>query len=286
MGERMKLQRRFQKGETLIGILASLLILSIALSASVTSLMSFSRKSIDHRTISEANDTARMISDLIGYEIRMIGAGMPLWQGYFQMTDATLGTAPLPVLTSSTSTSIAFRLNEKGRNTVVTAAFNPASSNSITVMSTTDFQVGDAVYLSDATVTGQYGFYGTVSSLAAGLVTVNASSKVYTTGATFPVGSTADPVRTVTYTSSTSGITRNVGTTTSNLSQNATFSLRYLDNTGTALTLPLTAAVIDSSLYSIELTVSVTNPTKLSSGSAYTSTLTNRYALRNLNIGR
>lgn len=279
------MKRTYQSGETLIGFLSAVLITSLMLAGAVTALAGYSKATVDHRFISEANDTARTVADLMSFELRFAGSGIPFQQNNFLMTNLALNGAPLPILTSATATSITFRMNSKGVMGFSTAQFNPASQNTISIVSNPGIVAGDTIYLSDLPAGGTYGLQGTVQSVTSTTVTLNAGS-TYTAGALFGAGSSIEPVQTITYTSSTNGIRRTVGSQITTLSSNGSFTLQYLNTAGAALALPLTEANIASSLASLDLTISIPSTRNLSSGAAYTASLPTRIALRELNVYR
>lgn len=274
-----------QRGDTLIGFMAAALITSIVLASAVTSLLSFSKNSENNKLISETNDRARTVIDLMSYELRFMGAGVPFQQTNFLMSNGMLGSAPFPILTTSTNTAITFRVNSRGRVGHLTGSFNPAIQNSFMILSNTGISAGDTVYLSDLAAGGSNGLQGTVQSAVGNMVTLSAGS-VYAPGATFAAGSTVQPVQTITYNSAAGGITRTQGATVSTLAAGSSFTAQYYDTAGVVMVLPLTAATIGSNLASISLTVTVPSSRTLSTGALYTASLTTRIALRELNVYR
>lgn len=277
-----------QKGMTLLEVLVALLLGSVVMAATVSNFTDAWRRAKDNRLISEAETEARTILDVMTYDLRMVGTGMPLTQSGFAIDDATLGTASHPILTSSTATKIVFRLNEKGTSTVLTSAYTPSNANrTFSVFSSSGFTIGKDLYISNMPVLGTSGMRGTVSSIVGNSITVS-SGYTATLGSSFSAGSTVEPVSLVTYNSPSngSGITRNSGSTDVLLSPRSSFSAEYLDSNGNALTLPLTTALIKTSLYSIRLTVSVKTSSRVQGGGIYTAQGRQTVALRNLNLAR
>lgn len=274
-----------QRGETLLGVMAGLLIAAIVMAAAVTNFSDAWRRASDTRMMAQAETEARTLLDVISYDLRMLGSGMPLGQTGFAMTDATLGTAPLPILTTSTATSINFRMNEKGTQTFLANSFTPASSLLMNVVSGSGFATGDSVYLSNMTQLGTAGLRGTVTSVTNTTITIS-NSYLSTPSTTFSSSSTVDKVSDVSFTSATGGITRGLGGTAVLLSPRSAFTARYLNSSGGALTLPLTVTTIKDNLASIELTVTVSSPRPLLDGQIYTSQAIQTVALRNLNLSR
>lgn len=273
-----------QRGETLISFLAAVLISSIVLAGAVNGLFSFSTKSVDAKLISEANDKARFISDLMSYELRFAGSGVPFQQANFLMSTAGIGTSSLPILTTSTATSITFKANPQGRVGYLMTSFNSANQTTLNLVSSSSFSVGDTIYLSDMAEGGSNGMQATVQSISGNAITI--SSPVQAVTAIYPAGTIVEPVQSITYTSNGSAITRAIGNQAAVTLTGGAFSIQYLDSTGAAMALPLTTATMGTSLYSLSLTIGVPSTRTLSSGSTYYSTLTSRVALRVLNVYR
>ena len=103
-------------------------------------------------------------------------------------------------------------------------------------------------------------------------------------GASFPVGSSLDVVNEVTFDSpsSGSGVTRDSGNGPVLLMSNSTFTLSYIDNSGSTISLPLSALEIENDLAKVNLTVSVTGDAPLKDGSDYVATAQQRISIRNL----
>lgn len=274
-----------ERGETLLGVLAGLLIASIVMAAAVTNFSDAWRRASDTRMMAQAETEARTLLDVISYDIRMLGSGMPLGQAGFAMSDASLGTAPLPILTTSTATSIVFRMNEKGTQTLLTNSFVPSASLTMNVVNSSDFATGDTVYLSNMTQLGTAGFRGSISSVGANTITLN-NTYVTTPSTTFSSGCTVDKVNDVTFQSATGGITRSMQGAAVLLSPRSSFTARYLTSAGAPIALPLTVTAIRDDLASIELTVRVSSPRPLLDGQIYTSQAIQTVALRNLNLSR
>ncbi len=277
-----------QNGETLLGLLAGLTLGTVVLTAAVSNFMQASRMAKDHETINQAQTQANTLVDLMAFELRMIGSGMPIAQGNFQITDATLGTAVLPILLTATATQIPFRLNETGDIAVLTANYTPAvGSLQFAVNSIINFAVGNTVYLSDMTSTGNDGMQGTIASIVGTNITVEAGY-VANAGATFDSGNTVERVTLVTYNSPIdwSGVTRNDGSGAIVLAPNSTFTLAYRDSAGATIALPLTADSIQNTLASINVTVYVRGDKPLFDGGTYTAQASHTVALRNLNLIR
>lgn len=278
---------RSERGETLLGVLVTLSLAGIVFGAAISSFLSASRHGFDQKIMAATEEQAKVIMDLMSYDIRMMGSGVPLGQTGFLMTDATLGDAPLPILTTSDENTLQFRLNEPGQITVLTASFDPASTTTFSVFDSDNIYPGDFVYISNMSAGGTAALKATVASVSGNSVTI-AAGFTTTPSTVFVSGSIVERVAQVTYDSpaGNGGITRDAGIGPVILSPGSSFSVEYLDGSGTAMVLPLTAATIASSLNSIRLTVNVNGRLTLKSGATFSTQLQQVIALRNINIAR
>lgn len=281
------LPARNERGMSLIELLVSIGMFSVLFTAIVSSYTVAARRSYDDQLITRTNEQARMVLDTISYDVRMAGAGMPLGQSGFAVGGTGLGDAPLAVLTSSTASTIVFRLNEIGRDTILTGSFAPTStSRTFSAASAADLEDGDIVYISDAMEGGSQGLRGVVESVSGTSVTIATGYVTGVGSVTFVAGSTVSRISDVTYSNATGGITRNNGSSTVVVAPRSTVSFRYFDASGTELTLPLTGSVVDDTLTGVEVTVTVNAAAPLRDGTNYSSTARQRVALRNLIFNR
>lgn len=277
-----------QAGETMLSLLVSLALIGVIFAAALNSFLDASQSSMDLQIRARAEEQAKTILDLMAFDIRMTGAGMPLGQSGFAIGGSGLGAAPLPILLTSTATNIALRLNESGSNTILSANYTPSSSSlTFSVASASDFESGDTLYISNMTVGGAAGLQGTVTGTTGTTITIN-NAYVASASTTFSSGSTVDRVTNVTFDSPNDwrGITRNAELGAVRLAPNSTFSASYRDASGTAIALPLTNTTVSANLASIQLTVSVRGDKTLRDGTIYTATAQETIALRNLNMNR
>lgn len=280
---------RSQTGTTLIELLVTLGILGIFSAMMFRGLMTTAYQSYDFEIAAQATEKARTILDYMVYDLRVTGSGVPFMQSGYAIGDAALGTAPLPLLLDASSSHIQVRLNERGINTVTTADFAPATgATTIQVLSSGDYVPGDVLYLSDHTKGGTSGLRGVVASVTSNSITIAAGGMVYTAGKSFTSGTIVHRVSDVTYDSPAdgSGIRRTVGGVTEILDSKSSFTLSYLDENGTVLPLPLTAAVVKDSLSSLKLTVTVQGDRQLKSKASYQASATQEISLRNLVLSR
>lgn len=284
-----------------MGLLVTMGVSMTLLAAATASFFTISRRSLDHLTMATAQERAKSVLSLIAFDLRMVGSGMPLGQAAFTIADATLGDAPLPILTSSTRSRIVYRINENGATTVLYGAeFKPSAAlRSFRVFSAKDLEVGDTIYISNMlpgagkdspNIGGIHGLRGKIASIAAGAqptITIDSSFKT-STGAGFREGSTVERVTDVILDSplSGSGITRNPETGAVALAPRSTFTATYLDGNGNSLIPPLSATTIANQLSAIRITVQVTSDRPLLDGAPYVATATETVALRNLNVSR
>lgn len=280
---------RSESGMTIFESLVSMAMFGVLYAAIMSSYTLAARRSYDDQLVTRANEQARMVLDTISYDVRMAGSGMPLGQSGFKPGTSGLGDAPLPVLLTSSASALTIRSNEMGRDTILAGSFTPTSTNrTFSVMSASDIDDGDTIYISDAAEGGSKGLKGVVETVSGNSVTI-ASGFVMSSGSvTLAAGSTVNRVTDLTYDNASdgSGIQRNNGTSVVIAAPRSTGSFRYFDKNGTELGLPLTDAVVEQTLTGIEVTVVVTSPVPLRDGTLYSTTSRQRIALRNLIFNR
>lgn len=279
-----------QRGFTLVELLVTLLLMGVVVTAGMDAFVTTTSHYHDQKVKTAATEQARMLVDLIAFDIRMTGAGMPLSQSGFSMSDGSLGDAPFPILTSSDADTVVVRLNETGAHTLVSSNYTPSFSDlDISVLSSSGLAVGDTIYLSNLNAGGSEGLKGTISAVIASPPTLTiGSGYLTTTGAVFASGSTVHKVSTVTFESPVdwSGITRDSGSGAQLLFPGSQFSVRYLDESGASLALPLSTGSVANDLERIEITVSVRGLQPLRDGTTYIANARETVVLRNLVVNR
>ncbi|MCB0352771.1 MAG: prepilin-type N-terminal cleavage/methylation domain-containing protein [Bdellovibrionales bacterium] len=276
-----------ERGFTLAEMVVTLGLSSLLFSAVMTMYSTVTSISFDHHIRIETFVQAQAIMQSIGGELRVLGNGVPFDQANFQIGEDTLSdpTVTEPIqLSSLSSTSITYRLNETGNVVLLTADFDPSSSLVMTVTDASGFAENDPIYISNSVVSGDDGLYGVVASVNAGAnqVTLEAGY-VASPDAVFEMGSTMEEVPFVTITTGADGITRDSGFGAVLLGENATISFDYLDANGASLVLPLETEDLINSLRSIRVTVTMSSKNNLKNGTPFTTTVTQAFGLRNLN---
>ena len=272
-------------GFSLFEVLVAIFISAILLGNITATLMQTSSHYHDRSVISKTEERAQMLLDLLAYEIRHLGAGMPLGQSDFDISDATLGDASLPILLNATATYVQIKLDEIQTSSTITASYTPSVVDlDFTVESANGFSVGDTVYLSDMIVGGDDGLEGVITNITGNTITID-SGYTASAAASFNAGSSIHRVSTVTF-DSLVDITRDNGTGAVTLAPNSSFTLTYLDESGTTLALPLTRAIVDDSLASINIQISLDSDSLLKDGTTYTAVAQQQVHLRNLRLSR
>lgn len=284
------------RGFTLTETLVSLVISSVVLSAIVSTYSELTAITTDNQLKVVAQLQAQSVIEMMTPDIRMLGNGVPFHQANFLIAQATLAdnTVTQPIIVDSTTANqIAFRLNESGETYIVTADFNPASSDTISLTSVDKIEVDDPIYLTNATVAEDDGLWGIVQSIDTTAKTVTLKSgKQYSPSAMFLKGTLLEVVPTIIYTSTPSygGISRNDGWGAQVLTSTGEFSLSYLDSNSSPLTLPLVASSADpfpasaiQNVHAVQIDVRVRTPRQLSDGQYYVASATQIVGIRNLN---
>ena len=268
-------------------LIVGLLIMSTFMAGVTGIYLNSSWYTYNNEIIIRTEESARSVLDIIIYDLRMLGTGMPIGQSNFSIDDEDIGTAALPLLTSSDSNDLTFRLNETGAQAITTAEFDPSAGQTIQLTDTSDFSAGDFVYVSDSTAGGSDGLRGEISSVTNSQITLNG---VYQTadGSVFPLGSTVSRVVTVDFESMSDwdGITRDNGTGEVLLAENVEFEVVYYDSNGDEIETPLSESEILNELTTIEVTVTARSSSDLRDGSRYYAEARQTVALRNLILVR
>lgn len=275
-------KRNKERGSFLLEMLVAISISAIIMTSASDMMLNNMQSSLDSEIMMETETKARAILDLMTFDLRMIGAGIPFDQEDFNMSDPDVGAAALPVYTDTTAGYLHFRINELGKDAFLTTSFDPDSSSTIAVDSVADLAQGDIIYISDQTAGGSDGLQATISSISYPSVTL--TNLIYPDGASFPTGSIINRVMELEYVSSNddTGIVRNNGYGDVVLTPHSTFTVSYLDLDGNAIALPLTADTIENNLAAIDISVQVTSSKPLRSGTSFTTTSTGRVTIRSL----
>jgi Tfp pilus assembly protein PilW len=273
-----------ERGESLLSMLVAILISGIVLSASTSFFLNSLHHSTDIRSFTRTQVAASSLLDLMSFELRMLGSGMPLTQASFSYENPTISGLALPILLSSSASEITFRLNETGASALLTSNFSPSSgSHTLSVDSTVGFKTGDSVYLTSLSTGGVHGLHGIVQSTTA--TSIQLSTYNTTQDAHFPASSLIQPVSEITYASSPNGVTRTSSQEVTTHLDHAAFELVYLDSSGQSLPLPLSATTIRESLAGIRVLVQVEALSRF--GGAVSATEAQQtIALRNLILSR
>lgn len=279
---------RQRQGFSMPEMLVSVVLSSVLLATVAGEFLHSGRRTFDQSIATETEEEARALLDLLVYDVRLLGAGMPISQSDFSDIGTGIGEKALPILLSSDNDTLSIRLNEQGLHTVITTTFTPTTSTrDFDVLSPSGLAIDDTVYISDLYAGGSGGLVGIIQALTGNTVTLEASFET-PAGSTFNPGSAVHKVSTVTFESpgDGSGITRDDGNGAVVLTPRSTFSVTYLDSSGAPLTIPLTDVVVVNDLAAILLNVSVSGRSRLRDGRTYTSSASQTVALRNLIYAR
>lgn len=281
----------YELGSSLAEVLISVGISSTVLLATSSLYTSTVNANHDQNIRTETLIHAQAAMQMIGNELKPLGNGVPFDQANFEIGESSLSEKDVsyPIEIANTNNSqIAFRLNETGEISLLTSDFNPASSTTVSVTDVSAYQVNDPIYISNGVVSGNDGLYAKIQSVdfANRKIELLGSSLVYSPSAIFAKGSILEEVPTITFKNlpAGAGISRDSGFGSVSLAEKATVSFEYLNSDGNPVSLPLTALSIVEQLRAIKVTVIKTSPSKLSTGQSYSTSVSQSFALRNLNI--
>ncbi|HQH25913.1 MAG TPA: prepilin-type N-terminal cleavage/methylation domain-containing protein [Oligoflexia bacterium] len=273
-------------GFTFLELLVSLLLSGVVVSGLYMQLRTSIERARDHQIRLETFVQAQAVAQTIAAEIRMAGNGVPFDQKNFFIGAPNLSdnTVTEPIVVSDTSASkIALRVNEAGEVFLLAASFDPASSATISLNDVSLLEENDPIYISNSVVSGDDGLYAQVASVnsASNTITID-SDYVASPGAVFAAGSTLEEVPVVTYESVNGTITRDSGFGPVFLAENGTLTLEYLDIDGNALNLPLQQTDLVNALRSARITITLSSPRKMSTGETYAASVSQVIGIRNL----
>lgn len=279
---------RDESGVLLIDILMALLISGALMLGLAFTYLNATYAYHNHSLKIDTQQKANGLLSAIGNEFKIIGAGVPLSQDEFSMSDVSLGTASLPVLTTSDESFISFRISKKGKFSVVASDYTPSGSDlSFDVLDASVFSTGDEIYISNLERAGEQALYGTINNISSNTITID-SGYIASTGAVFEEGSSVYKTDLVEYDSpgDWSGITRDSGSGEMTVLPNSKFTLTYYDENGNTISPPLSRSDIANNLSSLHLKIDIQSRTTLKDGSYYLATAEQSILLRNLNISR
>ncbi|RME58022.1 MAG: hypothetical protein D6780_07475 [Candidatus Dadabacteria bacterium] len=272
------------RGGTVLELMVTVLLSSLLLTALYALFFNSTKESLDGEIKIQTEETARAILDMLSFDLRMIGSGMPLTQANFQAGDGDLGTAPYPIFTDTTATYLHFRASEAGESSMLTNDFDTTLGTSTFNVVTGDlFKPGDIIYLANYTVGGSDGLYGVVENVADNSITLE-DDYVSSPNAVFETGTVITKVSEIIYNSpdDDSGITRDDGNGEVTLAPNSTFEVEFRDSSGNPIDLPLSASEIINEVASVYITVTVNSQRKLSTGETFQAVAEQLVAIRNL----
>uniref|UniRef100_A0A0A8KXS4 Putative membrane protein n=1 Tax=wastewater metagenome TaxID=527639 RepID=A0A0A8KXS4_9ZZZZ len=285
MGRKISDNSRVVGGYTLVEMLVALLVSSVLLTCILGSYIQTSEYYRDQQIKAQVDEKARVLLDMLAFDIRMMGAGIPFYQKNFRVGGVGLSDMPQPILTESTATRIVMRLNQEGAETVLIDQFDPNFTFTMRVLSTENIRWGDLIYISNVS-TGEYdGFGGTVVDISGDQVTVQPGFAA-SAGAVFKAGSVVHVVSPVIYEAWGDWVNRSDNRGQWAWMDKASFSLDYLAEDGVQIVLPMTVDDILNSLGRIRITATATSETPLSTGELYVGTARQEVMLRNLLISR
>jgi hypothetical protein len=284
-----------EKAASLLEMIIALGIVAVLFTPIFATFFQITKQSSDSEIISLTEDRARTVRDIIAYDLRAAGAGMPLGQSNYTSSTTGVTSDAMPVLTGATKTNIQFRMSEKGEGILTTTDLTPSASSRVFTVHSSEaskFKVGDTVYLSNFTTGGSEGLKGTISAIAGGSITLD-SVFSSSPSATFRAGTLVQKVKTITLTSGTitptdgTGIMRNDGTGQGNvlLAPNSRFELYYLEADGTQMNTPLSLNNTNTKLVGIFIKVYLSSAKPLSTGQYYVAEGSQGVALKNKLLG-
>jgi type II secretory pathway pseudopilin PulG len=286
MGGLGMMRQENNAGFTIVELIAGLFISSFVMVGVIKSFALITTTGNDQRIriITRLQAEATLYS--VGSEIRAMGNGVPFDQANFQIGESTLSdptlTYPLVVATSDAD-SITFRVNESGRTYILTDDYEASAGAVIELTDVEGLDVGEKIYITNSVVGEDDGLYGVINNVNTVQKKITLSTRDYSPDATFKKGSLLEQVSNVTYEKLVDDVFRDNEANSVAMAPNSTISFRYLNSAGTEISPPLTESHLVNDVRNIEVTVSVTSDSNLSSGVPHVTTVSQIFSLRNLN---
>ena len=259
----MIVSKKHQSGFTLLELLITLLLSSILFLMASSQYAMVTRNAVDNRVESTTKEMVQIILDQIAFDVSMTGAGMPLGQTDFKMSDAGIGEEALPILLDSDNTQLSIRIPARGRKTLLTSTMTVGASMYFNVADASDFDTNDIVYLNNAGGGGEQGLYAEIASIAGNQITLDAGTvEPYIAGTSFPTGTMVSPVRTVSYFIDADGDLIRSDNVNGDvpLAPLSNLSFTYYAEDGSEITTSLNQTNVANSLASIDIEVEVELP--------------------------
>lgn len=242
---------RRERGESLISFLVALSLGAVLMGAATSATFDTLRSASQVRTMLSTQERTRITAERIAADLRMAGSGLPLSETA-NVAGSTEGAVFQPLaVADTTNSSIALRLNERGSETVLTSAWDSASGVVLSVVSTSNFRVGDTVYLTGATAGRAVALSGSIASLSAQSIRLASGAVVVPSASVFPAGSMLSPVQLVRYDIEQGTIRRNGVPMISD----STLFLEYLDSSNSALIPPLSTEQVRERLAAVRISI-------------------------------
>jgi type II secretory pathway pseudopilin PulG len=284
-------KKNSELGTTLLESLTAIMISSSVLIGTVSLFSSTVKANHDQRIRTESLVHAQAVLQMVGNELKPLGNGVPFDQANFEIGELTLSNPDVsyPIdPASSDSSKIGFRLNESGDISLLTQDFDPISTTTVCVNDVSAYQANDPIYISNSVVGGIDGLYAKVQAVNTGAkcLILDGSTIIQSPTSVFAKGSVLEEVPLIKIVNLPlgAGVSRDAGYGAVNIATDASIAFEYLDSSGNSVALPLSATSIVDSLRAIRLTVVKTHPAKLSTGQIHSVTVSQTFALRNLNI--
>jgi type II secretory pathway component PulJ len=181
--------RRFQRGASLVEVLAALALSSICLGAAYGSVIVQTRRQAAQAAVSEAEHAGRLAFEVMVKQIANAGFGVP----------RPTSPSAAPMIVTANATTLAFWTNAMTAHTYLASAV-AAGAQTLTVVSANGIAAGGSVYIADDT---QWRL-GTVQSVSGTTVRLAAALT-----ASFAAGSFVLPVEQVTFALASGALQRN-----------------------------------------------------------------------------
>jgi len=286
---------RYQDGFSLPELLVAAVVSSIIILAGSTLYFNSVKNYHDRYLQSQADETAQYILNMIAFDTRMAGNGMPdtsSWSILPDDADSLFPGGTASIITGgeyggSGDSTIMLRYAPTGRYSVISTA-TTTSNTSLDVVSVVDLSIRDLAYISTVPVNGSVVTTASFSNIAGTTVTLETIG--YDPVATLPVGSTITRVKEVMYTSESltkiyyvDGIE---GTPVALTPTASSVSFQYYDAGKLTTYAPTDVKTFQDNVALVNIIVAVASSGRLTDGRLYVGYAEGDVALRTIQIHR
>lgn len=266
-----------ENGFTILELIVGIGLSSIILTALAFEYANISKIFYDLSIKDSVQVEAELISKVMISDIKEIGIGLPVYQRNFQIGEDALSdpSVTLPIASSSGASSITFKKKKSKESKLLSQNFDPSSNTTVYLDNVDGIIIGNIFCVSNISSGGEDANCSDITAINTSLKTLTLANSVYSLNAVFEAGDLVNILEEITYQSNplTNVVTRTDSNGQITLSENAIFTLKYLDTNLSMQPTPLDATSISETIRSVKITVTTESNQVLTTGDTYSYSL-------------